>query len=71
MEETCRFTVTEQDADLPLPSLAVAVMVAVPLETAVTVPFWSTVATEVLEEDQVRDLSLAEVGAMVANKVEV
>ena len=38
MEETSLITVTEQEADFSLPSLAVAVMVAVPLETAVTFP---------------------------------
>ena len=46
-------TVTLQVADLPLPSLAVALMVALPSPTEVTRPFWSTVATASLEEVQV------------------
>ena len=54
---------------MPLPSLAVAVMVAVPLDTAVTLPFWSTVATEVFVELHVTLLSLAVLGVMVAVSV--
>ena len=42
-------TVILQDADFLLSSLAVAVIVAVPLATAVTFPEESTVATFVLE----------------------
>ena len=41
-------TVTSQDAVTPEPSVAVAVMVAVPILFAVILPFWLTVATVVL-----------------------
>ena len=71
MDVTNLLTVTAQDADFPLPSLAVAVIVAVPLDTAVTLPLWSTVATDVLSEDQVTDLSLALLGEIVAVNVTV
>ena len=71
MEETNLLTVTGQVADLPLPSLAVAVIVAVPFETAVTLPLWSTVATDVLSDDQVTDLSFALLGEMVGLNVTV
>ena len=59
MDETNLLTVTEQDADLPLPSLAVALIVTVPFDMALTCPFWLTVATETLLDDHVTDLSLA------------
>ena len=71
MDETGIITVTEQEPDMPLPSLAVALIVAVPLDTAVTLPLWSTVATDVLSEDQVTDLSLASLGEIVAVNVTV
>lgn len=63
------FTVTEQLASTPFE--AVAVMVAVPSETAVTAPFSSTVATEVFDELQVTDLSVALSGLTVAVRVNV
>ena len=44
---------TLQDADLPLPSFARALMVVVPSFTVVITPFSSTVATLGLEEVQV------------------
>lgn len=61
-------TVTEHVTVL---SPALAVMVAVPLPTAVTLPLASTVATEVLELDQVTLLSVAFSGSTVATSVEV
>ena len=61
-------TVTVQVAVL---SPTLAVMVAVPLPTAVTLPLASTVATEVLELDQVTLLSVAFSGSTVATSVEV
>ena len=57
-------TVTRQSADA-FP--AVAVIIAIPLLTAVTRPLL-TVATAVLLEDQVTVLSLALAGRMVAVK---
>ena len=69
IDDTRRFTVTAQVAFLPLPSLAVAVIVAVPFDTAVTFPFWSTVAADVLVELQVTLLLLAVLGEIVAVKV--
>lgn len=65
---TGTFTVTEQDAVLP-PSSVVAVMVAVPPETALTLPFESTVATFVLELDHDTRLLVALEGATVAVNV--
>ena len=41
-------------------------MVVMPFDTAVTSPFWSTVATEVSLDDQVTVLSLAVLGEIVA-----
>ena len=64
---TFLLTVTWQVADL-LP--AVAVIVAVPSATAVTVPF-DTVATEVFELDHVTVLFVAFEGCTVAVKVPV
>ena len=63
------FTVTVQLASTPFE--AVAVIVAVPSETAVTTPFSSTVATEVFDELQVTDLSVALSGLTVAVRVNV
>ena len=53
-------------ADTLLPSLDVAVMVAVPMATPLTMPSLSTVATAVLLLVQVRLLSVALAGATVA-----
>ena len=64
-------TVTEQLAYFPLPSLASAFMIAVPLETAVTLPLASTVATASLLEDQLTLLSVASAGRTVAVSVNV
>ena len=60
---------TVQLAVLPLPSLAVAVMVAVPAAMPVTVPPEVTVATEVLLLDQVTVLFSAFEGLTVAERV--
>ena len=65
---TGTLTVTEQDAVLP-PSLVVTVIVALPPAFAVTTPVAETVATEVLLEDQVTDLSVASDGETVAVRV--
>ena len=59
-------TVTMQLSDLLLPSVEVAVMVAFPLETAVTTPLAETVATEAFEEDQASVLIVASPGATIA-----
>ena len=56
-------------AFVPLPSLAVAVIVVVPPATPVTTPEEDTVATSVFELDQVKDLSLALLGVTVAVSV--
>ena len=61
-------TVTTQEADL-LPSEDRAVIVAVPEETALTVPSELTLATELLEEDQVKVLFVAFEGRTVALSV--
>ena len=66
MPVTNCFTVTAQETDTPLPSLAVAVMVQVPTETAVTTPLLFTVATLVLLLDHETDLLEALVGETVA-----
>ena len=55
-----------QVAYFPLPSAAVAVIVAVPADTAVTRPSASTVAMDSLEDDHVMFLFEALVGATVA-----
>ena len=60
------FTVTAQVAVLLEPSAALAVMVALPLATAVTKPFASTVATEVLLLLHVTLLLVAFSGVTVA-----
>ena len=62
-------TVTLQVADLPEPSIAVAVIVAVPTLTAVTVPSGATVATSSSEDAQVKALLAAFSGATVAVSV--
>jgi hypothetical protein len=62
------FTVTEHVAFLP-PSLVVTVIVADPAALAVTTPELETVATDVLLEDQVTDLSVAFEGVTVAVNV--
>ena len=59
-------TVTLQTAFTPLPSFAVAVIVAVPFATALMLPFESTVAALVLLLFQVTALLLALEGAAVA-----
>ena len=63
-------TVTEQVAFLP-PSVVVTVMVVVPTALAVIRPEEETVATDVLPEDQVTDLSAALAGETVAVSVSV
>ena len=63
-------TVTKDVAFLP-PSFVVTVMVAVPAAFAVTTPELETVATEVLLEAQVTDLSVALEGVTVAVSVSV
>ena len=60
---------TSQLADLPLP--AVAVIVALPTLFAVILPFWSTVATLVLLDFQVRALFITSLGVMVADNASV
>jgi hypothetical protein len=67
-ETAFSLTVTEQVAFLP-PSLVVTVIVAVPAALAVTKPAEDTVATVVLLEDQVTDLSVALEGVTVADSV--
>ena len=59
---TTLLTVTAQVAVTPLPSLAVAVMLAVPKATAVTLPSASTVATASLSLLQVTVWSVASSG---------
>ena len=59
-------TVTVQVANLLLSPSAVAVIVAVPALTAVTVPSGATVATEVSEDVQVTFLFVASLGSTVA-----
>ena len=62
-------TVTLQVADLPEPSVAVAVIVAVPTLTAVTVPSGATVATSSSEDAHFKALLAAFSGATVAVSV--
>ena len=62
-------TVTSQDALRFVPSVVVAVMVAVPGAFAVTSPFWSTVATLVLLDDQLTVRLSASVGKTVILRV--
>ena len=63
--------VTMQLSDLLLPSVEVAVMVAFPLETAVTTPLAETVATAAFEEDQASVLIVASPGATIAVNIVV
>ena len=63
-------TVTAQVATL-LPSTVVAVILAVPPSTAVTAPFWSTVATAGLSDAHVTALFSASGGVTVAISVSV
>ena len=60
-------TLTEHVADLPLPSLALQVIVAEPTDLAVTKPDALTVATLVLLEDHETLLSVALFGETVAD----
>ena len=59
-------TITLQLALVPLPSLALQVIVAVPADFAVTRPLLLTVATDVLLDDHVTLLSVALLGETVA-----
>ena len=60
------WTVTVQEALKLVPSLVVAVIVAVPAEIPVTTPLLFTVATAVLLERHVTVLLVALVGSTVA-----
>ena len=62
-------TVTAHCFETPLPSFAVAVIVADPAATPVTTPELETVATDVLELDQVTLVLLAVEGLTVAVSV--
>ena len=62
-------TVTSQEALTTLPSAAVAMIVALPALTAVTVPSSSTVAISVSLLFQVTDLLVASAGSTVAVRV--
>ena len=62
-------TETMQEAENEL--LVMTVILACPGMMAVTFPFWSTVATSTLLELQVRVLSVASDGSMVADRVAV
>ena len=64
-------TVTSQEALRFVPSVVVAVMTAVPRALAVTMPFWSTVATVVLFDFHVRVLFITSLGVMVADNASV
>src|SRR5699024_378043 len=63
-------TVTEQLAEIPLPSCAVHVIFALPALTAFTTPLL-TVATLVLDDDHLTDLFAASVGRILALIVEL
>ena len=65
------FTVTAQVAVLLEPSAVVAVIVVLPLDTAVTRPFASTVATDGLLLLHVKLLSVASSGVTVADNCRV
>ena len=67
-EPTGITTVTLQVAVLA-PSFVVTVMTALPASLAVTLPSWSTVATAVLLDLQLTDLSVASLGLTVAVRV--
>ena len=62
-------TVTTHEALRLLPSLVVAVMVAVPRFKAVTFPIESTLATVASLDDQVTDLSVAFSGKIVGESI--
>ena len=62
---------TSQVACAPLPSSAVTVMVAEPLDLPVTTPESDTVATEALELDQLTAVLFASEGITVAVSVSV
>ena len=62
----CGHTVTVHEAVSWVPSVVVAVMVAVPAARAVTLPFWSTVATVGSLDCQSRVLTTTSPGTMVA-----
>ena len=64
-------TVTVQDPYFPLPSVAVALMVAVPALTPVTTPDELTTATDVSEDDQATAGLEASEGLTVAVSVEL
>ena len=64
-------TVILQVAFLPLPSLAVAVMVTVPFLMPLTIPVWVTAAIFLLLVVHLTDLLLAEAGAIVTLRVVV
>ena len=60
------FTVTLHEADTPLPSLALQMIVAVPWPTAVTSPSSETVAMAALSDVHETVLSVASSGRIVA-----
>ena len=64
-------TVTLHLADTPLPSEAEQVIVAAPVDFAVTFPYESTVATFVLLLDHFTDLFVASSGITVAFNVTI
>ena len=68
---TLAVTVIVHVPDLPLPSAAVAVIVAVPAALAVTLPVVSTVATASLLDAHVTDLFVASVGDIAAESSHV
>ena len=70
-EQSVGFTVTEHEPDLLLPSVDVAVIVAVPIDTPVTIPELLTDAMAELLDVQVRFLFVALPGNMVAEIVVV
>ncbi len=65
------FTITVHEALRLLPSVVVAVIVAVPAETAVTTPLLFTVATDVLLDFHVTVLLVALLGYTVATSCSV
>lgn len=67
--ETNLTTFTVQDADILEPSVEVAVIMAVPLDIAVTLPWEETVATDSLLLVHTKVLLLARSGVTVAVKV--
>lgn len=71
MDVTGTLTVTVHEELTPVSSVANAVMTATPVDFATTFPFWSTVATLVLLDDQVSVLLVASDGKTVAVRVKV